>query len=92
MRDHLTVPGDLEYCPENFASNFDRKINREVAGMLTAGRHFANYPAWEWHGTVWYADGQFHCQVMRYHQHVDTVSAETPEELQQVVSDKWGWE
>lgn len=86
-------PKNREYAGSAFCSNFDGAIiNREVAGLLTAEKHYADYPAWEWHGDVWFEDGQFHCYVMRYHVHVDTVSADDVEELQKVVCDKWGWE
>lgn len=83
-------PNQAEHLGE-FASNCHFEFDAKVAEALKGGGQ-ADYPAWNWHGTVWFSDGQYHCMVMRYRVHVDTVSAPTPEALMHKVSDKWGYD
>jgi len=89
-----TPLGECSFNPEiaelEFCSNFDGVINQEVVEALRAEKHYADYPAWGWHGDVWYEDGEFHCRVMRYHSHVDTMSAVSPEALKEDLCEKWG--
>lgn len=72
-------------------SNFDHCINNEVAEQLKAGDCFAGYAAWDFHGDVWYENGIYHCEIWRYHVHIDTISNEDLKEIMNEASDKYGW-
>lgn len=37
-------------------TNFDHSIDYEIAGQLKNSNTYAGYPAWEFHGSVWYED------------------------------------
>ena len=79
---------DLGAC----MSNFDHAFESDKLDKVKAGGHSCGYAGWEFWGDVWYEDGKFHCQVKRYHQHIDTITAPTPAELMVNVSDKYGYE
>lgn len=76
---------------DNLMSNCFYEIDQNVAEQLKSGDAVARYPAWDFYGTVWWQDGQYHCQVMRFGQHVATISAPTPKELMHDCSDRFGW-
>ena len=86
----LAVPDGACELDGQFCSNFDHRVNVEIADRLKQGG-WAPYPAWDWWGRVWFADGRYHCEIKRYKVHVDTVSADTPADLVRACSDKWGW-
>lgn len=84
-----TIPSSLTEI-DCFCSNYDGVIDEEIAERLRAGFNYAEYPAYGWHGQVWYEGDQFHCEVWRRHVHIDTVSADTAEQLKQDVCDEYG--
>jgi hypothetical protein len=71
-------------------SNFDHKVDRQVADRLRNGDLVAHYPGDRFHATCWHAGGLFHAAVFTWHFHRVTLSAETPEELMRLVSDRFG--
>jgi len=86
-------PDDCEHSEDDFCSNFDGIINADVVAKLKTENLKASYPAWDWHGTVWF-DKQFKkfcCKVMRYGWHIGTVYADTEGELVNEVSNRYGW-
>jgi hypothetical protein len=85
------IPEDYIELSTEVASNFDHTYDKEVAERLQEGGFYAGYPAWDWYGSVWFEDGQFHCRVKRYREHIGTVSADSMEELMKETSDKYGW-
>lgn len=85
------VPEHLEQTEESLMTNFDHSVNPTVLRQVLEGTHWADYPGWNFYGLVWYADGQLHCMVKRFFEHVDTISARDPEALMCLVSQKYGW-
>jgi hypothetical protein len=73
-------------------SNFDCKVDTEVADRLRKEQVIASYTGYNFYAYCWFQDGLFHADVWLYSSHVDTMSAETPEELMKEVSDEFGWE
>jgi hypothetical protein len=72
-------------------SNFDRKVNADVADRLRAENKLGAYPGWNFHATCWVGeDSQFHAAVFTYHIHRATLSAATPEELMALVCAGFG--
>lgn len=73
-------------------SNFDHEVEPWAEEKLKSGDFRGDYPAWEFHGTVWWEESNFHCQVMRYGSHIDTVSAPTLQGIMDEASGKYGYE
>ena len=73
-------------------SNFDHCIDNDIAQQLKETISYADYPAYEFHGSVWFEDGQYHCQIKRYGRHIDTISNEDLREIMDEASDKYGYE
>lgn len=84
----LTAPQDADHLGD-VMSNFDHGIDLEVAERLKSGG-VASYPAWNFHGTVWWSENNYHCQVKQYQVHVDTVSAETLRDVMAVCCSRYG--
>ncbi len=81
------------HLADEFCSNFHGEINQQVAAAMKTEPLCADYPAWDWHGTVWFDQESqtYCCQVKRYGSHVDTVEAATPEQLREELCNKYGW-
>ena len=78
---------------EHTISNFDGgKVADGIEERLRAGGCYAEHPAWDHWGAIWFADGQFHERVMQYRAHVATVSNDNLTELVRKVNDTYGWE
>ena len=84
-----TCPENLEYIPDSVMSNFDHEIDHDVEQKVKQGGHYADYPAWNFHGTVWF-DGKFKCEIRRHHCHIATLEAETLQEIMDEASASWG--
>jgi hypothetical protein len=77
---------------DNLMSNFDREVDQDVAQRLQTEQVIANYPGWNFNAYCWFKDGLFYAAVRRYGTHVATISAETPAELMENVSNEFGWD
>ena len=88
--DKVMMCPDWEHTDENLMSNFDHEVNQETAQVLKGGPFAAPYTAWNFYAMCWFADEQFHAEVSQYHAHMDTLSADTPEELMEKCSDRFG--
>lgn len=77
---------------DDVMSNFDHSINKDIAKQLKETNSYAGYPAWDFHGMVWYQNGQYHCEIKRYRCHIDTISNEDLKEIMNEASDKYGYE
>ncbi len=89
MTDLLEVP-DWPMIHEDLMSNFDHEVDAEVAQRLRTEQVLAPYPGWDFHADCWFADDQFHAAVFVYHVHRATLSADTPQELMELVSNEYG--
>lgn len=74
------IPDHYVEHDESIMSNFDGSINREVESEIKEKDMCAGYPAWNFFGTVWF-DGEWNCEVRRYRIHVNTISADSLEEI-----------
>ena len=86
------VPGFYDRLDDNFCSNYDGIIDQDVVEQLEKENVCANYPGWNFHGTVWYDKKEelFYCKIMCYGSHVNTISAKTPGELKELVCNTYG--
>jgi|GEM_PF-3056120 len=71
-------------------SNFNHRINHWIAMKLRSGEGWAAYPAFNFHGTVWFENGKYYCAILRFHIHVDTISAKTPRGIMRKACRRWG--
>lgn len=78
------------HCGDEICSNFDHEINEELAERMKKEKIVADYPGWNFYGTVWYENGKYNCAVMRYRFLQEIISNETFEELKKEVCDKYG--
>lgn len=76
---------------EEFCSNFDGTINYDVVEKLKLGGVYANYPAWDWYGVVYFEDCFFKCDIWRYGSFRATISEQTPEELVTTCCERFGY-
>lgn len=87
------IPAGLRELPlDEGLCNLDQSISDGLADKLRAGDVCCRHAGWEFNGIVWYADGQFHEEVSRYHAVQATYSADTLEALMTLVNDVWGYE
>lgn len=86
------MPEGLEYAGE-VMSNFDHEVDKEVAKKIQDGGYYASYPAWNFHGVVWYdkTESMYRCEVWTYRQYQKTVSG-TLIEIMEKVSEEFGYE
>jgi len=74
-------------------TNFDHTIDKELEEKLkSTPKTVAEYSAWDFHGQVFFKDGQFHCAVSQYKSFQKLVSAETLEEIMETCSGLYGSE
>ena len=88
-----TIEKDMP-CPETGIdlgmSNFDHKIDSGFAEALKKDQVFGNHMAWDFCGDVWWDGTQFVENIWRYHSIIDTIKADTLQELMELVNDKYG--
>ena len=90
---HYTpLPGWPDW--EAFMSNFDGSIDRDAELRLKSGPFRSWYAAWAFNGKVWWdcEQKQWACEVWVHHRHVETIFAETTDELMHTVSEQYGYE
>lgn len=76
---------------DDVCSNFDGVIIEEVAEQLKVDPTiYADYPGWNFHGSVWYADGQFHCEVWVYNSPREIISEDDMESIRESVCQEYG--
>jgi len=85
-------PREFEGIGESVMSNFDHTIDTEVAEKLKEGKYYSDYPGWNFYGEVWYDSGKWKCEIRRYHVHVETIMADTLEEIMEQNSEKYGYD
>lgn len=74
-------------------SNYDHFIDPELEQALKeeAGQVFVHYCGWNFLGKVWWED-QFYCEVLRFGILLETIVANTLQEIMTKVSEKYGQE
>ena len=73
------VPDDFENI-DDVMTNFDGSIEDGAEETLKTGKVWGGYAAWDFYGKVWF-DGRFKCQIMQYHNHVNTIVADSLQEI-----------
>lgn len=88
----------MRKAPENWAdigtvmSNFDDSIEAGKVEQLKAGGCVGGYSGWNFHGQVWFEEGQFHIAVYRHGSHRRTFSGDDLRDLMQDICDEYGRE
>jgi hypothetical protein len=83
-------------CPKNYKrietvmTNFDHTIDRKIEKKLKKQKSFSGYAGYNFYGYVWWDKNKWSCEVWRYNSHVETVSADSLEEIMQQVSNEYG--
>lgn len=73
-------------------SNFDHSIDINVSERLKASNSYADYPSLNFHGTVWFEDDLYHCQIKRYGAHIDTISKTEIKDIMDEACEMYGYE
>ena len=87
----LKRPNELEES-EPHMSNCDGSIDGGFEENLKTQKFYGQHAAWDFCGCAWYDGKKFHEEVWMYHSHVDTISADTLQELMESVNDEYGYE
>lgn len=89
----LDLPKDFMYYEgEDIMSNFDRVIDKKTEAAIKGKKLYSHYPAYNFHGVVWYQNNQWHCRVSRHGCHVATFSESDLNDLMNVCSENYGYE
>ena len=80
-----------EYNGEELMSNFDRKINKEVANAIKSKKLFSRYAGWNFNGKVWFDDNKWLCEVWTYGNWQKTFICDTLDEIMESVSNEYGY-
>lgn len=75
-------------------SNFDHTIDSGLDSALRSEpeKVYANYSGWNFHARVWFENDQFHAEVSVYGAVMDTVSADSLQDIMDSVSSAYGHE
>lgn len=73
-------------------SNFDFCVDDGIEDELRAGGVWTRYAAHNFNGCVWFADGQFHCEVWVYNAPRSTISNPEIMGLMHAVSEEYGYD
>lgn len=86
----------MKTCPksgvnlETIMSNFDGVIEEGSELKLKSMDCYGEYTAWNFFGIVWYDGEQFCCEVMQYCSHVNTVYANSLQEIMNKCCEYYG--
>jgi len=58
-----TIKDTEAICLEDVMSNFDKVIDKDIEKQLKEGDCYAGYPAWNFHGTVYYKNDKFYGEI-----------------------------
>ncbi len=72
-------------------SNCDHQYEEGAEDKLRAGE-VLQHSAWDFCGTVWFADNQFHEEVWQYHSIIKVVSDDTLQEVIAATNEEFGYE
>ena len=84
----------MEYEAELSMSNCDHSIDEGLPEKLMQNecKLYSQYAGWNFCGYVWFEDKQFTCQVWQYNSPREEITADTLEEIMNLVSEEWGSE
>jgi len=85
------VPKNLENIGTTM-SNFDHKIDHGTEDRLKAGGTYCGYAAWDFFAFVWWDDPKFKAMIKQYQVHIDTIEADTLQEIMNIASRRYGFD
>jgi len=77
---------------ENVCSNSEHAINQTIVERLKNEDSWSTYPGWDFCSYVWHEGNQYHAEIWCYKSHVETLSADTFEELKEEICCEYGSE
>lgn len=81
---------EREYIGE-VASNFDHVIDEAIAERLkNEPNTYAEYPAWNFHGTVWYDTDRYKCKIMVHHVDQGVIESNSVKGIMAQASETYG--
>ena len=86
----LRLPEDFKYCKETIMSNFNHTIDKKIAKSIKNKKLVAQYAGWNFCGWVWWQANQWNCEIWRYHSYIETINANTLEEIMDEVCETYG--
>jgi len=84
------VPSNLENIGVAM-SNFDHAIDDGTEDRLKAGGVCCGYSAWNFFAFVWW-NSKFKAMIKQYQVHVDTIEADTLQEIMDIASQRYGFD
>jgi len=78
--------------PEDLLTNFDHSIMPDAENILKSNKVYSQYSAWDFCGYVWFENGKFYCEIWRYNSHINTIKANSLEEIMDEASTKYGYD
>ena len=87
-----TIPDDYVEIEDEVMTNLDHSIDEEIAERLKNEEIWAQYSAWDFCGYVWWnrESNQWSCMIWVYRSHVETIHADTLEEIMEEASKRHG--
>ena len=79
-----------EYDGDTLMSNYDNRIEKEIANSIKGKELYGHYSAWDFSGRVWWQNDQWRCEVWCYQSWRQTVSCDTLEQIMEEVMQEYG--
>jgi hypothetical protein len=89
---NLRIPDNFQELDETVMSNFDGRVDKDVASKIKNQSFYADYTGWNFFAKVWWQNKKWHCEVWQYRNYQETFSAKSLPELRTLVSDEYGYE
>lgn len=80
------------YETKTVMSNIDHSIDKKVEKEIVDGKYYGQYASWNFCGYVWHQEEKFYCEIWVYGSHVETIQADTLEEIMSEACSKYGSE
>ena len=84
------IPEDFKDSKEVIMTNFDHTIEKDVANKIKGQKLYAQYSGWNFCGDVWWAGKDWACEIWQYGSYINTLKADTLDELMEEVSNYYG--
>ena len=88
MSEKETIPDGFESVGV-IMSNFNEEIEDNAEGQLKAGGVYGEYPGWSFYAFVWW-DSKFKAMIKQYKVHVNTISADSLQEIMDIARQYYG--
>lgn len=74
-------------------SNFSHEVDSGAEERLRTTKGISGqYTAKNFFGCIWYAKEKFWCEIWQYHEHINTLEANSLERIMELASDQYGWQ